>query len=315
MFCKAGITGLAVILGRVSGGLACRDFDLAASYHQWADNNSNLAKALPTVQTVRGFHLYFQGPEGFQTLSDGEYRGDSGHYCLLPPSRHPTGQDYRWIVPLPDGDLPEVDPLDTGLVPPIAQATQATQATQDTHCMCPPMTMTVDAAISATLPTGPGQRNRLLFQLARYLRAIIPAASVEELREIVRQWHTRALPFITTKDFSTTWEDFRIAWMKVKWPVGAWGGIVQKAKARSTGKDAYAKLFDLCAELQEHHGASNPWPLSCRKAGMVIGVPLQRAAELLLLLQFDKVIELVTPGGPKGSRRAAEYRVVVRRRK
>src|SRR5262245_45974331 len=36
LFARSGITGLAVILGPVSGGLACRDFDDAGAYHRWA---------------------------------------------------------------------------------------------------------------------------------------------------------------------------------------------------------------------------------------------------------------------------------------
>jgi hypothetical protein len=170
--------------------------------------------------------------------------------------------------------------------------------------------MTVDAAISATLPTAPGQRNRLLFKLARYLRAIIPTASVEELLEIVRQWHGRALPFITTKDFSTSWEDFGLAWLNVRSPIGViWNGIVQKAAASASAgfEDAHARLVNLCAALQEHHGPGKPWPLSCRKAAKVIRVPYQKAARLLKLLQFEKVIKLVKAAGPKGSARAAEY--------
>src|SRR5437667_3928810 len=49
MFRRKGITGLAVILGSVSGGLACRDFDDADAYRRWAANHSDLANVLPTV--------------------------------------------------------------------------------------------------------------------------------------------------------------------------------------------------------------------------------------------------------------------------
>jgi Bifunctional DNA primase/polymerase, N-terminal len=109
-------TGLAVILGPVSGGLACRDFDDAGAYHRWTAQHPDLAASVPTVKTARGFHVYFRGLEGFQTLGDGEYRADAGHYCLLPPSRHPDGPTYTWLKPIPDGNLPFLDPVQAGLL-------------------------------------------------------------------------------------------------------------------------------------------------------------------------------------------------------
>ena len=52
---------IAVIVGEVSGGLACRDFDTMAEYELWAKNYPELAKMLPTVQTSKGMHVYFEG--------------------------------------------------------------------------------------------------------------------------------------------------------------------------------------------------------------------------------------------------------------
>jgi hypothetical protein len=110
--------GVAVILGRVSGGLVCRDFDAVESYNQWAAAHTDLARVLPTVATARGRHVYFRAAEvdlRFVDLrkqeppEEGEYRGDSGHYCVLPPSRHPDGAVYRWLVPLPEGPLPLIE--------------------------------------------------------------------------------------------------------------------------------------------------------------------------------------------------------------
>jgi hypothetical protein len=75
-------------------------------------DHPDLAQTLPTVATSRGRHVYFRaGPADLFFLDlrdlnppeDGEYRGDSGHYCLLPPSRHPDGPTYKWLLPPPDG--------------------------------------------------------------------------------------------------------------------------------------------------------------------------------------------------------------------
>jgi hypothetical protein len=78
---------LAVVLGDVSGGLVCRDYDDSAAFGRWSAAHPNYATALPTVATARGGHVYFRAAPTdlrFVDLADGEYRGDSGHYCLLP---------------------------------------------------------------------------------------------------------------------------------------------------------------------------------------------------------------------------------------
>jgi hypothetical protein len=110
-FANGNGRGLAVVLGEVSGGLVCRDFDDMGAYERWAAEFPDLAKALPTVETARpGRHVYCRGDvaeireasgsgAGIIDLGDGEMRGTGG-YCLLPPSRHPDGHDYRWLIPL-----------------------------------------------------------------------------------------------------------------------------------------------------------------------------------------------------------------------
>jgi hypothetical protein len=102
---------LAVVLGSVSGGLVCRDFDAMEAFDAWAAEYPKFAKELPTVETGRpGRHVYCRADVdqvrqvsrsggGIIDLGDGELRG-SGGYCLLPPSRHPSGHNYRWLVPL-----------------------------------------------------------------------------------------------------------------------------------------------------------------------------------------------------------------------
>src|SRR5262245_45023396 len=105
-FARRNVTGCAVIFGAVSGGLACRDWDDPDAYHRWAAEHPELAATLPTAKTARGFHVYFRGPEEFADLGDGEYRGDSGHYCVLAPSHHPDGR-YEWLIPLPAGAMPQ----------------------------------------------------------------------------------------------------------------------------------------------------------------------------------------------------------------
>src|SRR5262249_2289974 len=75
------------------------------------------------------------------------------------------------------------------------------------HIAC--VTSAAIDAIEASLPAGPGQRNRKVFDLARRLKAMAGRdTSPAMLRGIVKEWHRRALPVIRTKDFVETWTDF-----------------------------------------------------------------------------------------------------------
>ena len=51
MFSKPNVKGIGVMLGEVSGGLACRDFDLPDGCDRWRRRFSELAELSPTVRT------------------------------------------------------------------------------------------------------------------------------------------------------------------------------------------------------------------------------------------------------------------------
>lgn len=124
--------GLAVVFGDASGGLASRDFDDMAAYDAWAALHPQLAETLPTVATRRGRHVYAAVEPGHEAsvrlilgkpdgtgaiaLADGELRCGVGCYSVLPPSVHPSGHVYRWIIPLPEGPLPAVDLFAAGFL-------------------------------------------------------------------------------------------------------------------------------------------------------------------------------------------------------
>lgn len=117
MFSVPGCTGLCVVAGAVSGGLVVRDYDQPDAYRAWAAGHADLAASLPTVQTARGYHVYFCGDvERIITLPDGELRG--GGISLLPTSYHPSGTRYVWTVE-PGTEIPLVsDPASAGLSMP-----------------------------------------------------------------------------------------------------------------------------------------------------------------------------------------------------
>jgi hypothetical protein len=261
LFSRDGITGLAVLLGSASDGLACRDFDSLLSYQSGAAAHPDLAAALPTVATARGRHVYFRGPQGFADLGDGEYRATAGHYCLLPPSAHPDGPIYTWLVPLPENGLPAINPDRAGLRRPWHEErcnTEDTEGAEDTSPLPPSLlelsassapsvlqAEAVQSAIESTLPTGERQRNRRLFDLARRLKGIpfLASAGLPALRPIVVEWHRRALAFIGTKEFTASWGDFIAAWGKVRVPAGQ--GPVEEAFRRAVRSDPPAKAAAL----------------------------------------------------------------------
>jgi hypothetical protein len=324
LFRQPDVTGLAVVLGSVSGGLACRDFDSLPSYGEWADKHPWHARMLPTVKTARGRHVYFRGPDGFMNHSDGEYRANVGHYCLLPPSRHPTGIIYEWVIPL-GGELPSVDPHKFGLC-------TVTQRTQEMSSVCSESCVSsvlpnfnenlrdLENAILTTQPQMIGQRHRKIFELCRRLKAI-PAfsnAELPSLRGIVVEWHRRALPVIGTKSFTETWADFVSGWAKVRHAAGegAIDEIFKRAVPQKPPKKAAMlyeetpplQLVSLCRELQRIAGDADFF-LDCRTAGRLLGVSHKTAWRLLMVLCADGILTL-RESGSLAIHKANSYRYI-----
>lgn len=311
MFAKPDVTGLAVITGRVSAGLAIRDFDDERAYHGWASAYPEAAAQLPTVRTARGFHVYGRlDEELFSDLGDGELRADSKHYILLPPSVHPDGTVYTWTVPLPP--IGAILPL----LPESLTQCQPKQF-QDNPTQNNPLhalAFTLEKVIAGFLPPGPGHRNRCIFNLARALKGVMPDATPDQLRDVLRQWHHQALPHIVTKEFSESWTDFVVAWGAVKHPAG------QTFRAAVAAADSVAlrgvaarydgnlrRLAALCVALQAQSGASSFF-LGCREAGKFLGIDKSQAWRLLKTLQFDGVLKLVNRGSKKTGK-ASEWQV------
>ncbi len=306
--------GLAVIMGKVSGGLTCRDFDVAQRYNGWAEAHRDLARVLPTVQTARGFHVYCRTTgERTRKLVDGELKVNG--YCLLPPSRHPSGRIYQWIVPLPRQPLPLIGLQEAGWGACDTDSAEDTEGAADTSTLR--TTDAIEAAILRTLPQRVGERNAKVFEFARELKALPPLADAHprDLKRYVRQWHKAALPVIGTKPFEETWIDFSRAWPKVKYPAGSgplWD-IFGKAEAAPVppGASEYEQpqlrlLISICRELQRV-AKDRPFFLSCRTAGRLLGVDHHTAWRWLFLLVQDGVLDLVSVG-QLSTGKASEYR-------
>jgi hypothetical protein len=90
-----------------ASGLVVLDADDPQVLKRLAQERRHLPPA-PTVRTARGVHLYFACPAGglrSRRICDGVEVKAEGAYVLAPPSRHPCGALYHWVVE-PGGELP-----------------------------------------------------------------------------------------------------------------------------------------------------------------------------------------------------------------
>lgn len=305
----------AVILGAVSGNLACRDYDVPGSYEQWQKAHEHLADTLPTVKTARGYHVYFTSPDTKTTHDEtGEIRGE-GCYCLVPPSIHPNGDQYRWIVPITTPP-PLIDPVVFGKPRLEQKRTEESRREQNerteengSHVGGSAISreiqdeaQMIESAIEDTLPAATGMRNNQIFMLARRLKAIDPTMPRVKQRKAVLQWHTRALPHISTKPYEDTWADFIYGWNRVRKPLDCnyMTGVLHRAesykvKALDYEEQALQLLVKICHVLQEDAGA-DPFYLSARMAGNMIGMDHNKAWRYMSLLKEDGWLDVVHRG-------------------
>ncbi len=112
-FSTGRVKGVAVVCGRISN-LQVLDFDGEVGLKALAHLESLIPQNTPRVQTGSGgVHLYFSHEQGQRIKAwswrgerAGELRGEGG-FVVAPPSAHPSGQSYRWII-APDMPLPEM---------------------------------------------------------------------------------------------------------------------------------------------------------------------------------------------------------------
>jgi hypothetical protein len=304
------------------------------------------ALVVPTFRGKRGKHRLFlwsadlpHPDKAVFKIRGVEFRtgnGGKGAQSLFPPSVHPGGPVYAWLVH-PDGAGSASFPDEAlAIIRGAMDADSRSQhretqsnterrraAQRDTPPLefsAPLMRPSVLQAIESTLPTGPGERRRRIFDLCRQLKTLpdLASADLAILRPIIVEWHRRALPVIRTKPFTDSWADFIEAWPRVKFAAGkgviaAFNRAVEREPPRKVA-ELYTEpsvhlLASLCRELQLNAG-DGPFFLDCRTAGRLVGIHHTTAWRLLtVVLPADGILA----SGAKGSnatRKANEYRYI-----
>lgn len=312
--------GLGIILGPVSQDLCGRDFDDQQSFDDWLASHRTLARELPIACSRRGGHVYFRCLESRTTkLVGGESRA-SGSYLIAPPSVHPTGFQYSWLNPLVSLP-PFVDPVEVGLQPKPA-AEEGRREDWETalgNTIGASLETAVANAIRATLPRQFGERNELIFQFVRRLKAIpdLHGLTGREVLAHAEDWFRSALPLIGTKEWRVTRSAFLSAWPRITHPFtdGTLTACLADVDAsppspvalRYVNDPVTVRLVGLCERLQRMAGSA-PFFLSteaCRLFGLNHKMQLQRR---LMRLRDDGVLVRLTIGNNL-TRLASQYKL------
>lgn len=161
----------------------------------------------------------------------------------------------------------------------------------------------IENAICMTVPDGERQRNRKIFDFARRLKGMMPDAPKSELKELVRQWHSRALPFIRTKGFDMTWAEFLTSWKRTRK-----GAMLEPYEVALRTADAaeppasamqyedpqVRRLVGWCREMQR--ASEETFFLATRVIGRLLGISHTQAGKWMFMLEEDGILSMVSQG-------------------
>jgi hypothetical protein len=103
-----GKNNIAIVTGPISE-IAVLDIDGEEGEESIKQNRLYLPPT-PCVKTGKGYHYYFKYQDGVRNFTKRypgiDLRGEGG-YVLAPPSIHPSGMRYEWLIPL-DSNLSEL---------------------------------------------------------------------------------------------------------------------------------------------------------------------------------------------------------------
>lgn len=151
---------------------------------------------------------------------------------------------------------------------------------------------------SSCTPISEGQRNRKLFELARFLRGICPDLTESEQKTCVRQWHDLYKTVIATKDFGDSWLDFKHGWTRVTTPYGqrleaALGRMDDFTVPESVAEygKGLCRLYQLCRALANQDEGT--FFLSMPTVAEALGCDVSTISRQIARLREDGVLEVV----------------------
>jgi hypothetical protein len=314
------------MLGAPSGGLCCRDFDTVAGFEQWKAAHPELAAALPTARTHRGFHVYFKAAESTknETFEDGELRADRV-YTLLPPSQHPLGGFYAWMSNPLRSSMRDITASrgDFSQNRLTASVDSVSSVSLCSLCLVPGMSLEamVERAVIVSTPSDEHRNHKMLFQLARACKSIEQELgrklSDREVESVFARWHDASNQFYRDgKGFDDYLFEFLSAVDSAKFALGDGAVTRAWAEVKSRPLPSAAMRFEnpelrlvvaLCQVLQRIAGEA-PFYLSVRTAQTLLRHETHNTAAFWMRgLVRRKVLRIVEKGGP-ATKRATRYR-------
>jgi len=344
LFHQHGLTGLAVILGPISGDLYARDFDVPEAYQRWVAACPDLGRTLPTYQTGRGYQVLAYHPDvRTRDLGDGELRG-AGVYSVLPPSLHPSGRRYVWTVGGPERRI-EIAPEAAGLARPWCPDTsppeqrdrgpgnreteesenqrvrESEEVGERPHPGDSNGNVTLPELIRRAIPQNEHENYRTLFLLARGMKALALARGREwTMREIealaFTPWYEQNRHLRPEQTRAEYLSEFLRGYDLVRHPLG--DGVLDATWAKSATIEPppiarqfvspeMQRVVTWCSLLQAVAGAE-PFYLSVRllQGKLRLGSPRAASAILRRLVEVGILAE-VEKGG-RQTNRATRFR-------
>ncbi len=178
---------IAVVLGEVSGNLAVVDLDSDDAIREFkalgAPTNTLISR------TARGYHIFYRVPKCFPSTKVGNIEIKcTGSIVVIPPSKHPSGVQYRWTHSLDNYQIAEVD-----LKNYIKTLPEVSTTNTDNH-------HTSFKSLYRGVPQG--MRNQTLTRLVGHWFKM--GFSVEEVIEIARVWNQTCKPPLDDREVLTT---------------------------------------------------------------------------------------------------------------
>ena len=255
-----------------------------------------------------------------QTFPDADKQvlSDPARLCRTPNGTRQTGE--RQTVEYVSERVP-VQALRQCLR--MGSVSETPETTETTEAIVPPaVTLSAVSAtpyspgevVRMTLPTGPGQRNKRILDLARGLRfnAGLADKPFPELRPYVEKWHAQAVAAIRTKEFDETWADFVHAWTRARAPLGdviqaAWENVTAgplPEEALSYDTEPVRLLVALCKTLGGLSEDGNFF-LSSHVAARLLELRPEQVRRKLKMIEADGRIQTRKKGN---AHRATRFR-------